>query len=139
MWYMNLDNNNNPNGWSNVPSTGYIAVSQEIRYIHEGYAVYIWNGITLVAPAVIVPEPQQPYVPQSISMRQTRLYLYDLDAGATLSAVEAYVLTMPPKAQIEWNTSAEVWRTSPMVEQMRLMFGWTTKQMDQMFIDGNTL
>lgn len=78
-------------------------------------------------------------IPQSISMRQTRLYLYDVDNGSTLSAVETYVLTMSPKAQIEWNTSAEVWRSSPMVEQMRVMFGWTIEQMDTMFIEASLL
>jgi len=77
-----------------------------------------------------------PLIPQIIKMRQCQLYLYDIEM---LEPVNQAVLNMSPKAQIEWNTSDEVWRTSPMVEQMRLMFGWTVEQMDQMFLDAAAL
>lgn len=84
------------------------------------------------------PEPQ-PYVPFSISMRQCQLYLYDLDNGATLAAVAQLAQSMGAKANIEWLTSSEVWRNSPMVELMRQQFGWTTEQMDDMFREANKL
>lgn len=84
-----------------------------------------------------LPRPAQPlWVPQIISMRQCQLYLYDMGA---LSDVEQIVQGMTPKAIIEWNKSSEVWRSSPLVEQMRVAFGWTTDQMDQMFIDAGGL
>lgn len=79
-----------------------------------------------------VEELRQASIPSTISMRQCQLYLYD---AGLLSGVESIVASLSPKAQIEWRTSAEVWRSSPMVEQMRLMFGWTVGQMEQMFID----
>jgi len=95
----------------------------------KGWAVY-------VEPT---PEPVPPYVPFSISMRQCQLYLYAMDEGVTLNTITNYVLTLSIPAQIEWNTSADVWRSSPMVEQMRLMFGWTVEQMDQMFVTAEQL
>ena len=95
----------------------------------KGWAVY-------VAPD---PEPQPPIVPTQISMRQCQLYLWMMDEGVTLNTINAYVLTMQPLAQIEWDTSSEVWRLSPMVEAMRIMFGWSVEQMDQMFLDASEL
>lgn len=83
----------------------------------------------------IIPLP----TPSIISMRQCQLYLYNMDNGTTLQQIENYVLTLSRKAQIEWNTSAEVWRSSPMVEQMRLMFSWTMEQMDNMFLEASKL
>lgn len=80
------------------------------------------------------PEPIV-YVPQTISMRQCQLYLYAMDNGIILDNINNYILTLSKPAQIEWNTSAEVWRSSPMVESMRLMFNWDIEQMDNMFID----
>ena len=55
------------------------------------------------------------------------------------TAINQYVATLTIPAQIEWNTSAEVWRSSPMVEYMRVTFGWSVEQMDQMFRDAEQL
>jgi hypothetical protein len=138
MWYLGLKDNT-PVGWSKEPTTGYIEVSQAVRDIHEVNPDYVWDGVTLSPPIIPEPTMQPPYTPQSITMRQCRLYLYAMDAGSTLTSINSYVLSQSPQAQIEWETSHEVWRASPMVEQLRLMFAWTTDQMDTMFRDASQL
>lgn len=83
------------------------------------------------------PFPDPPsIIPATISMRQAQLYLYDM---GTLDAVEAIVATLSPKAQIEWRTSNDVWRSSPLVEMMRVSFGWSTADVEQMFVDASLL
>ena len=81
MWFMGLDNEGKPNGWSNEPSEGYIEVTQEVRDIHEVNPDYIWGGITLVAPPV--PEPHIPTEQEIISMLQSAVQSH-LDEGARL-------------------------------------------------------
>lgn len=106
--------------------------TEEEFLVHPFHTCKRWVVSTPPEP----PQPEPPYIPSTISMHQCRLYLYDM---GTLAAVTAAVQQASPKAQIEWETSAEVWRSSPTVEQMRIMFGWTVEQMDQMFIDANEL
>ena len=67
MWYMNLDSNNKPNGWSNEPSIGYIEVLQVVRDTHEINPDFIWNGVGLVAP----PTP----TPETLLSKQARVWL----------------------------------------------------------------
>lgn len=57
MWYMGLNKNGLPNGWTqDNPPAGYIEVSDTVRLIHELNPTYVWDGTTLVAP-VIPPPP----------------------------------------------------------------------------------
>jgi len=137
MWYMNAVIGRPIIGHQREFAEGLEEVTDEtMAYIDSCPADYIWDGETVVTPSMVEPTIEPPYVPQIIKMRQCQLYLYDIEM---LEPVNQAVLNMSPKAQIEWNTSDEVWRTSPMVEQMRLMFGWTVAQMDQMFIDAAAL
>lgn len=83
------------------------------------------------------------YVPHDISMRQCWLYL---DAMPLINGrnvldiiLEDVVPTLSRRARLEWDARPPVWRSSPMVEQMRLMFGWNVEQMDQMFRDASLL
>lgn len=55
MWHMDCEIGKVPRGWKEEPDTGYIAVSDEVRALHETHADYIWDGVTLVAPPVYVP------------------------------------------------------------------------------------
>lgn len=58
MWYMSLDSNNRPNGWSTEAEAGYIQVTATVRLIHEQHPDYIYDGTTLVAPPVpTIPPP----------------------------------------------------------------------------------
>lgn len=57
-WYMGLDKDNKPNGWSREPSVGYIEVSDAVRTVHEQHPDYQWDGAQLAAPA-----PPPPYLP----------------------------------------------------------------------------
>lgn len=87
--------------------------------------------------------PYVPYVPFEVSMRQCQTYLYQMpliNGRNVLDIIEQDVVPSLSKlAQIEWKTNPPVWRSSPMVEQMRVMFGWTIEQMNQMFIDAEKL
>jgi hypothetical protein len=134
MWYIQAENGKPIIGHQQEPAEGLIEISDETMDFIDLHGDWLWNGETVVEPPP-VPEPL-PYTPTMISMRQCQLYLYDM---GTLAAIEAVVLTLSDKAQIEWRTSKDVWRSSPMVEQMRIMFNWSVDQMDQMFRDAEQL
>jgi len=83
-----------------------------------------------IAPVEIVPvEP----VPESISMRQTRLAL--LSAGL-LEAVEARIAAMEgmtgQAARIEWEYGSEVRRDSPLLAGITSGMGLTSEQVDDL-------
>lgn len=78
-------------------------------------------------------------VPQILSMYQCQAYLAMMPAIEGRSVydviVEDVLPTMSLLANIEWRTRNEVWRPAPMVEQMRILFGWSHARMDEMFTD----
>lgn len=82
-------------------------------------------------------------VPFEVSMRQCQTYLFQMpliNDRNVLDIIEQDVVpTLSRLAQIEWKTNPPVWRSSPMVEQMRQMFGWSIEEMDQMFRDAELL
>lgn len=135
MWYMGLDSNNKPNGWTQEPFEDYIEVSDEIKTIHEINPNYVWDGITLNAPVVITPEPFI-YIPQSVSMRQARLQLAKL---GTYNIVNNAVNMMDEVAKIQWEYATSVERNNPITAAIIQLLGWTEEQTDQYFIDASTL
>jgi len=91
---------------------------------------YEWVDLPYIAPVEIVPvEP----VPESISMRQTRLAL--LSAGL-LEAVEARIAAMEgmtgQAARIEWEYGSEVRRDSPLLAGITSGMGLTSEQVDDL-------
>lgn len=79
-------------------------------------------------------------VPEVVTMRQARLAL--LGAGL-LAQVNTAVANMPGSegeaARIEWEYAQEVRRDSPLVAALSAAFGWTSAQLDDMFISAKTL
>ena len=79
-------------------------------------------------------------VPDVVTMRQARLAL--LGAGL-LAQVNTAVANMPgadgDAARIEWEYAQEVRRDSPSVAALSAVIGWTTAQLDDLFIEGAKL
>lgn len=74
-------------------------------------------------------------VPNSITMRQARLYLLNIDL---LDAVEE-IITQNRKWQIEWEYAIEVKRDSFIVEAIQNSFNLTDEQIDSMFVEANKI
>lgn len=85
---------------------------------------------------IIDPLPDPVYVSDFITMGQCRAYLITHNL---FSAVDAAIKQMPPLAQSDWEYRTTVLRSNPLVVQMQAMFGWTSEQMGQMFIDASKL
>lgn len=75
-------------------------------------------------------------VPESVTMRQARLAL--LAAGA-LASVDAAVAAAGDAAKIEWEFAQEVRRDWPLVNQLTAALGWTSEQVDALFIAAEKL
>lgn len=88
----------------------------------------------------VEPPPPPPIPPASVTMRQARLAL--LRAGL-LSTVNAAVAAMPgpagDEARIAWEFSSVVEREMPLVVSLTAGLGWTTDQLDALFIEASTL
>ena len=76
------------------------------------------------------PEPAVE-VPGSVSMRQARLALL---AAGLLDQVEVAMQSASQAEQIEWEYATEVRRDSPLVTSMTAALGWSSEQVDQLFI-----
>lgn len=130
-------------GYQIVGSSTYITDSTGI--IVEPQEYYVLESPTINPPSWYVEEIVEPFVPpveipQKVTMRQARLAL--LGAGL-LNLVEASIeaLEEPLKTQvkIEWEYSAVVERNSALVQQMASSLGLSGSQLDQLFLQANTL
>lgn len=79
-------------------------------------------------------------VPQSVTMRQARLAL--LQAGK-LANVDAAIASLPSpqkeQAQIEWEFSSQVERNRDMTQMIGGALGFTSEQLDDLFVLAATL
>lgn len=130
-------------GYQIVSGSTYVTNSDGI--IVEPLEYYIVESPTVNPPSWYVEEILEPFVPplnvpRQVTMRQARLAL--LGAGL-LNLVEAAIeaLEEPLKTQvkIEWEYSAVVERNSALVQQMSSSLGLTPNQLDQLFIQANSL
>lgn len=91
--------------------------------------------IAEVEATYVPPEPEPPYVPSVVTMRQARLAL--LGAGL-LASVDAAIdrLPSPQKeaARIEWEYATEVQRSSGLVPMMGAALGLDEAGLDALFI-----
>ncbi len=91
--------------------------------------------IAEVESTYVPPEPEPPYVPASVTMRQARLAL--LGAGL-LDDVDAAIAALPSPqkeaAKIEWEYSQEVQRHNGFVSVLAPMLGMTDAHTDALFI-----
>jgi hypothetical protein len=87
-----------------------------------------------------LPVAQPPAVPSEVTMRQARLALA---AAGKLAAVDAAIASLPEPqksaAQIEWEYSAAVRRTQPLVLALAPAIGLTSEQLDALFIQAAAL
>lgn len=74
-------------------------------------------------------------IPQSITMRQARLQLLEVEL---LDEVEAFV-SQDRKWQIEWEYANEVFRDSPLTTALKDLLQLTDEQIDTMFIEASKL
>jgi hypothetical protein len=105
-----------------VESLDFIPGLQEV-----GDHIAIGMNVDTPAPPIVVMRK----VPQSVSMRQTRLALL---AAGLLDDVEAAMATQPRAAQIEWEFATEVLRSSPLVAGLSGAIRLTEAQLDDLFI-----
>lgn len=82
-----------------------------------------------VAPEVIIA------IPTSITMRQARLHLLDLDL---LDDVEVLV-SQDKRYQIEWEYANEVLRNSPLISAMQTSLNLSDEEIDNMFINASKI
>jgi hypothetical protein len=87
-----------------------------------------------------LPGPQPTPVPEQVTMRQARLAL---SAAGKLAAVDAAIASLPEPqksaAQIEWEYSAAVRRTQPLVLALAPAIGLSDEQLDALFIQAAAL
>lgn len=74
-------------------------------------------------------------IPQSITMRQARLYLLQI---SLLDSVDL-ILATNRAWQIEWEYATEVQRSSILVAALAEQLGLTSEQLDNMFIEASKL
>lgn len=89
---------------------------------------------TLDIAPYVKPEPIT-VVPNSITMRQARLYLLSL---GLLDEVEG-IVSQDRAWQIEWEYASEVLRTNQLISAMQVSLNLTNEQIDNMFIEASKL
>lgn len=85
-------------------------------------------------------EPEPPYVPSVVSMRQARLAL--LGAGlydGVNAAIDSLPSPQKEAARIEWEYATEVQRTSGLVPTLGAALGLPESQLDSLFVTASTL
>jgi hypothetical protein len=84
---------------------------------------------------------KQPVPPPSVTPRQIRQAL--VLNGVSLAAIDSALAGLPDPtktmAQIEWEYSTLVYRSNPLVGQVGQLLGWTSDQIDALFIFANSL
>lgn len=101
----------------------------------QGYPVleatrYYYPAISKTA------EELAPIVPFEVTMRQARI---SLAREGLLDDVEALVAQIGGEAVIVWEYSSMVQRNNPLVAAVMTQAGWTTQQIDNLFIMAATL
>jgi hypothetical protein len=80
-------------------------------------------------------------VPVSVSPRQFRTAL--VLSGFSLSDIDSFIANLPSPqkelAKIAWEYSTEIHRDNDLLTQMAPMLGFTSEQLDQLFILASTL
>lgn len=89
-----------------------------------------WNGTAWIDPRTDA-EKRAAYLASKppLTKRQFNLYLYDTGLKDEVDAL----LAANPRAKVEFDNTDKVIRTSPTVEAMIALLGWTDKQVDSMW------
>jgi hypothetical protein len=123
-----------------IPSDAVSITAQEYAALLDSQA----SGKLIAADEqgrpVLVDPPQEPVVPLEVTMRQARLAL---SAAGKLAAVDAAIASLPEPqksaAQIEWEYSAAVRRTQPLVLALAPAIDLSEEQLDALFIQAAAL
>lgn len=94
---------------------------------------WTYDGENFIEP--VVPEPE-PYIPESVSMRQARLAL--LQSGL-LATVDAAIASGTEADKITWEYATEVNRSDALVDNLSVALGLSEQQLDELFILASTL
>jgi hypothetical protein len=105
----------------------------QIGWSSEDEAMGYFNSKNL---QFIVATPMQAFVPQSVTMRQARLALLEVEL---LDDVEAVLATQDRAVQIEWEYATTVERTSPLVGAIGQMVSYSDEQINELFIKASKL
>lgn len=97
---------------------------------------HTWNGTAWVDQRTDA-EKRAAYLASmpELTKRQFNLYLYDAGLKDEVDAL----LSANPRAKVEFDSTDKVIRTSPTVEAMISLLGWTDEQVDQMWQQALTL
>ena len=122
----------------------YQAPGQSLHQIEPEFAHLLPAGSVPIsdeeAQAIIDAKQPEIVIPQVVTMRQARLAL--LSAGK-LSQVDAVIDSLPEPhksaARIEWDYSSEVQRDRPFVQQIGAALGYTSEQLDHLFLEASKL
>ena len=97
---------------------------------------HTWNGTAWIDPRTDA-EKRAAYLASmpELTKRQFNLYLYDSGLKDEVDAL----LNANPRAKVEFDSTDKVIRTSPTVEAMIALLGWTDEQVDQMWQQALTL
>ena len=97
---------------------------------------HTWNGTAWIDPRTDA-EKRAGYLASmpELTKRQFNLYLYDAGLKDEVDAL----LSANPRAKVEFDSTDKVIRTSPTVEAMIALLGWTDEQVDQMWQQALTL
>lgn len=122
-------------GFQNVQSLADRYVADGIDYPFVVLAAGHHLGDFTDAPPVVVPA-----VPQSVTMRQARIALYN---AGKLSTVNAAIAGMAgaagDAARIEWEFSSAVERNKPLVASLGAVLGMDGAALDLLFIAAEAL
>lgn len=88
----------------------------------------------------LIPDTRTVTVPESITMRQCRLKLLDLNLiGLVDQAINSLPSPQKEQAQIEWEYASEVRRDNPLIGQLMQALGMGETELDNLFIEGAKL
>jgi hypothetical protein len=125
----------------NIPLVDVLSKMLEKRVVMSGDKYVEFDGVKEIPQATVelaliekVKLEKKMSVPSSITMRQTKLHLLDLEL---LDQVEA-IISQNRKWQIEWSGSV-VERNSPLIDIFKTSLALTDEQVDDMFITASKL
>lgn len=122
--------------YGEIPMTLNLVATEDLHTYFDGTKEYPLEEYckTQNIAEYIAPEPII-IVPNSITMRQARLYLLSLEL---LDDVE--ILVSQNKAwQIEWEYASEVQRTNQLIPALQESLALTDEQVDTIFIEASKL
>jgi hypothetical protein len=122
--------------YGEIPMTLNLVDTEDLHTFFDGeneYPLEEYCKTLKIAPYVEL-EPVV-FIPSSITMRQARLHLLDLDL---LDDIEGFI-SQDRKWQIEWEYATEILRNSQLIEAVKTSLGLDDDAVDNMFIKASKL